>query len=227
VLNEHEGAHGIPFETFVENFHMTYINGNDQPKYQTMERIKEASMYMGYRFKVNSFQSATDTSIIEIENVGVAPIYYDAFVAVNGIRASESLKFLSPGETILCYVQAGGESPNLTIESDRILGTQTIQYYGTENEPYVYVPQEILGTEKKSVENRFDITITALNGQLVIDGHKNTLSNAYVFSIDGRMVFRNDRIESSQVAIDLQHFTINTVYVIQTNLGTQKLLIRD
>ena len=87
VLDLPNGPYGQPYEKFARDFHITYIMGNDQPEYQTMERIKQASMASGYRFKIVSLKTASDTSVFEILNFGVAPIYYDAYIAVDGVRS--------------------------------------------------------------------------------------------------------------------------------------------
>ena len=58
----------------------------------------------------------------------MAPIYYDAFVAVNGVRAKESLKYLQPGEARQFTVASGGKNPTLTIECDRLVAGQRIEF---------------------------------------------------------------------------------------------------
>ena len=63
-----------------------------------------------------------------VTNTGVAPIYHDAFIAVNGVRARESLKRLLPGDKLTVLVESGGPSPKLTIESDRLVPGQRIEY---------------------------------------------------------------------------------------------------
>jgi hypothetical protein len=107
--------------------------GNDQPGYQTMERIKEASMAAGYKFKINSIRTWADSSVFEIMNYGVAPFYYDAYVAVDGVRSSTSLKLLGPGETIDCGVSAGAKDAEISIESDKLVEGQEIQFMGTQD----------------------------------------------------------------------------------------------
>ncbi len=133
VLDYPDGPYGKPFEFFADDFHITFIIGNDQVLYQTPARIKQASMATGYLFKITSFLSKQDSSIVTVKNVGVAPIYYNAYVAVNGIRSTVSLKHLLPGDSIVCPVSAGGDNPVLTIESDRLVEGQSIEYLGTEN----------------------------------------------------------------------------------------------
>jgi len=135
VLDYPDGPYGTPFETWALNFHITYMIGNDQPEYQTMERIKEASMATGYKFKLVSIKSGPDKSVFEILNYGVAPIYYDAYVAVDGIRALESLKLHAPGEIKTYTVSATAKGAEITIECDKLVPGQKIEYYGTQELP--------------------------------------------------------------------------------------------
>lgn len=123
-----DGMYGVTFEEAASDFQITYMIGNDQPDYQTMARIRDAGMACGYRFTISSFRASSDSSIVEVRNDGVAPMYYDAFVTVNAVRSEESLRFLAPGASITCHVASGGQSPALTIESDRLVPGQTIQY---------------------------------------------------------------------------------------------------
>ena len=67
-----------------------------------------------------------------VTNEGVAPIYYDAFVAIDGVRSDASLKGLLPGQTwtiqTLAGTAVGGQAPTLTIESDRLVAGQVIEF---------------------------------------------------------------------------------------------------
>jgi hypothetical protein len=135
VLDYPDGPYGTPFEKWARDFHITYMIGNDQPKYQTMERIKEASMATGYQFKIASLKTAADTSVFRITNRGVAPIYYDAYIAVNGTRSPQSLKLLAPGDTVTCSVSADARDATITIECDKLVPGQEIQYFGTQELP--------------------------------------------------------------------------------------------
>ncbi len=132
VLDYPNGPYGTPFETWAKNFHITYMLANDQPQYQTDARIKEASMAAGYRFKIVSLRTAADTSVFEVTNVGVAPIYYDAWFALDGLRSEQSLKLLSRGDTVQFGIAAGAVDAEITIESDRLVEGQEIQFYGTQ-----------------------------------------------------------------------------------------------
>jgi hypothetical protein len=63
---------------------------------------------------------------VTVSNGGVAPLYHDAFVAVNGVRAKASLRGLRPGETRTFDVDADGDK--VTIESDRLVAGQRIEF---------------------------------------------------------------------------------------------------
>ncbi len=130
VLTPLTGAYGTPFEQWAEDFHITYMLGNDQPAYQTEARIKEASMASGYRFQITSFSTNADSARVSITNIGVAPLYFDAFVAVNGVQATESLRHLSAGDTLHVQIPSGGANPILSIECEKLLAGQEIEFEG-------------------------------------------------------------------------------------------------
>lgn len=124
-----EGWHGRLFEDEVAKFHMTYIIGNDQPRYQKAERIKEAAMAMGYEYTILDYRVKGTSAVVEIKNTGVAPIYRDAYVAVGGVRGEHNLRQLQPGEHLWveienCYTE--GAVP--TIECDHLVKGQKIEY---------------------------------------------------------------------------------------------------
>ena len=128
------GPNGVSFRDAAKQFHITYMIGNDQPRYQSMERIAEAGMATGYRFRITS---ATKTSNgnsnelkIRVANEGVAPIYRDAYLAAGTKRSKTSLKGLPPGESLECVVTGVSDSDlgEITIQSDAILQTQKIEF---------------------------------------------------------------------------------------------------
>ena len=123
-----QGIHGVSWENACKTFHISYMIGNDQVDYQTIERIKEAGMVAGYKFRINRFLISDDSALVEVQNIGVAPIYYDAYVAVGGIRARESLKLLEPDSSIICNFAINKNSLNLTIECDHLVPGQQIEY---------------------------------------------------------------------------------------------------
>lgn len=123
-----EGPHGIPFEAQAEKFHVSFIIGDAQPRFQPAERVRDAGIHCGYRFRVTRFAASSAASEVTIENRGIAPIYYDAFPSVNGTRSETSLKGLLPGESRKFAIAAGGTTPKLTIEADRLVPGQRIEY---------------------------------------------------------------------------------------------------
>ena len=125
-----DGMYGRKFEDVVAKVHMTFIIGNDQPGKQTPERIAEAAMSMGYRFEIRDFKvKEGESAEILIANVGVAPIYRDAFVEVEGVRGEFNLRTLMPGDeatiTIPCNAST---SSRPSIACDHLVPGQEIQY---------------------------------------------------------------------------------------------------
>ena len=104
--------------------------GNDQPEYQTMQRIKEASIASGYYFKLESYKEYSDHTIIVIKNMGNAPIYYDAFISINGERNNLSLAQLNSGESQEYRFNKTFTDPQVSIESDHLVPGQNIQFQG-------------------------------------------------------------------------------------------------
>lgn len=126
-----EGMHGRHFEDEAARYHMTFIIANDQPGYQSKERFKETAMAMGYRFEITDARVKDHTAALCVKNVGVAPLYRDAFVAVNGVRSSGSLQNLMPGESVWVKVEDESVSAgnyNVTIECDHLVKGQKIQF---------------------------------------------------------------------------------------------------
>lgn len=126
---DREGWHGRLFEDEVAKYHMTYIIGNDQPRYQKPDRIKEAAMSMGYKYRIDDFRVKGTSVAVSITNIGVAPIYRDAWVAVGGKRGEFNLRGLQPGQQEWvcindCYTQ--GAVP--AIECDHLVKGQVIEF---------------------------------------------------------------------------------------------------
>lgn len=127
ALNK-DGMYGRTYEQLSRDFHITYMIGNDQPKYQDNQCIKEAGMANGYKFHITAFKTSSARSLVTVVNRGIAPIYYDAYVTVNGVRAGQSLKGLLPDQSLEVEIKAGGNRPVVTIESDRLVAGQEIQF---------------------------------------------------------------------------------------------------
>jgi hypothetical protein len=110
------------------DFHITFMIGEQWPRWMTWENIHERGLACGYKFRVAAFEASAAAAHVTVANTGVAPIYYDAFVAVNGVRARDSLKGLLPGEERRFTVASGGTSPKPTIECDRLVPGQRIEF---------------------------------------------------------------------------------------------------
>ena len=123
-----DGPHGVSFESSARDFHITYMIGNDQPDFQPLKRIASASLACGYKFRITAFLANSTASRVTISNTGIAPIYRDSFVAVNGVRATGSLKLLAPGRSATFDIPSGGNFPVLSIESDHLVKGQAIRY---------------------------------------------------------------------------------------------------
>lgn len=118
------GMYGVTWEQAAAKYHMSFVIGNDAPgsAYGTATRFLEAALACGYRFQVQECWTSSDSTWVKIANVGVAPIYRDAYVSVNGVRAAYSLKNLLPGKKCWMGVAAGGSDPVLTIACDYLNG---------------------------------------------------------------------------------------------------------
>ena len=126
-----EGLHGRRFEDEVAKFHMTFIIGDGQQSYRSWERIVEAAGSMGYRFRILDFRVKGGVgSAVRIENFGVAPIYHDAFICVDGTRSKYNLRSLMPGDSQWVAIPDASVSgsPTLSIACDRLVSGQTIGY---------------------------------------------------------------------------------------------------
>ena len=99
-----EGPNGVSFEDAAKQFHITYMIGNDQPRYQPIERIKKASMAVGYRFRVSEATIKGSDLHLRVTNEGTAPIYRDAYFAAGDKRAAKTLRGLLPGGSFECTV---------------------------------------------------------------------------------------------------------------------------
>ena len=124
------GMYGRKFEDEVAKYHMTFIIGNDQPNYQSWDRIREASLSMGYKFSIRDFRIKSDKVAILVANIGVAPIYRKAYLAVDGVRSEYNLQNLMPGKEIWVEWEVPGLSSGSvpTIECDHLVKGQKISF---------------------------------------------------------------------------------------------------
>ncbi|MGC1631341.1 MAG: hypothetical protein WA749_04430 [Gelidibacter sp.] len=122
-----KGPYGESFASYAKRFHVTYMIGNDQYKYQTPEVIKEASLSTGYKFEITKFEKSEGKSYLTVKNTGVAPIYYDTYLSINGNKSTVSLKTLMPNQESLFVINYDGDE-KLIISCDRLLSGQVIDF---------------------------------------------------------------------------------------------------
>ncbi|MBO4476158.1 MAG: DUF4832 domain-containing protein [Bacteroidales bacterium] len=126
-----DGIYGRTFEDEAAKYHLTFIIGNDQPRYQPWERINEASKAMGYRFQVKDFlvKKGSGAAVL-VANGGVAPLYHDAFLDVDGVRSVINLRSLMPGDSLWVSIDnpSIGDSPVLSVACDRLVPGQEIEF---------------------------------------------------------------------------------------------------
>ena len=128
------GLYGVTWEDAASKYHMTYVIGNDAPEgsYATKERVYEASSYAGYKFEITGYAVNKISAAVRVKNIGIAPLYHNAYVTVNGVRSDKSLKGLLPGEeatfTVAGLTIDDSETPKLTITGDKLLKDATIPY---------------------------------------------------------------------------------------------------
>ncbi|GAA3516904.1 hypothetical protein GCM10022393_33730 [Aquimarina addita] len=129
VLDLPNGPHGTSFEEMAALYDITYMIGNDQLSVgQSASRIEDAGMNIGYHFEVTSYTSNGNSTSVTIKNNGLAPIYYDAYPTVGGTRSGTSLKGLISGQSRNFTINDLPDGAGLSIESDRLVSGQEIQY---------------------------------------------------------------------------------------------------
>ena len=126
-----DGMYGYTWEQAAAKYHMTFVICNDAPRgaYFTPERVTQAGIAAGYNFTVLACETNGTDSRFTVTNSGIAPIYRDAYITVNGVRSAQSLRGLLPGEEMTCSVTNAVATPdNVRITSDYILPSQEIQF---------------------------------------------------------------------------------------------------
>ncbi len=161
------GMYGVTWEQAAAKYHMTYVIGNDAPEgsYATPARVLEAGQNAGYKFQITKYQVSNTEALVVVKNIGVAPIYHNAYVTVKGVRSATSLKGLIPGQTRECSVSgltiADNEAPTLTITSDKILAGVTIPYQASLDGTGLSAPTCNLSAASKTVKPNESVTLTA------------------------------------------------------------------
>lgn len=115
-----------PIQT--RSFGISFMVCEQWLKWISLEQLRMHSMACGYKFSIKDFETDGKTVKVTVENTGVAPIYYDAFITVDGVRANASLKALQPGQTYTYDIKSDSKTPAITIECDRLVKGQEIQF---------------------------------------------------------------------------------------------------
>jgi hypothetical protein len=173
------GLYGVTWEDAASKYHMTYVIGNDAPegKFATKDRVYAASSYAGYKFEITGFAVNSISAAIRVKNIGIAPLYHNAYVTVKGKRSATSLKGLLPGKEATFTVSgisiADGESPEPSITSDKLLKDVIIPYKAN------------LDGSAKPIEGTVDE-----NGPTAIAGNrmniKHNATNTRIVDLNGR-----------------------------------------
>lgn len=102
---------------------------NDAPHggVATPELFRVGSMATGYRFVVKLCQTNGRATRLLVCNEGVAPLYRDAYFAIDNVRSETTLRGLLPGQELWIEIPAAGIG--IHIESDYILPSQNIGYF--------------------------------------------------------------------------------------------------
>jgi hypothetical protein len=174
------GMYGGTWEERAAQYHITYMIGNDVTEgvYATVARVKAASMASGYRFEFTAYKVTTTSALVTVKNIGIAPLYHDAYVTVKGVRSTSSLKGLLPGASIDCEVTGisigDAESPVPTITSDKLLAGVTIPYQASLTSTGIRTPTastnfiQLKGNVLEFDGNDFFVTIYNSEGQKIV-----------------------------------------------------------
>lgn len=126
------GLYGHTWAEQAAKYHITFMIANDAPHggVATPMLFREASMATGYRFIVKQCQTNGSITRLLVTNQGVAPLYRDAWFAIDDIRSATSLRGLLPGQELWVEIPAvpAADGQDIHIESDCILPSQSIEF---------------------------------------------------------------------------------------------------
>lgn len=127
------GLYGITWEQAADKYHITFMIANDAPAgpYGTAARFREAGMFCGYRFKVLDCRTKEGETQVLVKNIGIAPLYRDAYFAIADTQSEETLRGLLPGEKKMVTIPVQLlDASDLHIRSKHILKGQQIEFSG-------------------------------------------------------------------------------------------------
>lgn len=127
-----EGLFGHTFEELAAEYHFSFAISDliVESPYGTPERVKRASMSIGYRFAVKECLTDGNVTKLLVTNQGIAPIYRDAYFAIGDIRSETSLRALLPNEERWVEIPAVSlpDGSDIHIVCDNILPQQEIEF---------------------------------------------------------------------------------------------------
>ena len=87
-------------------------------------------MSMGYKYEILDYRVNGDEAAVLIKNIGVAPIYRDAYVGIGGNVSEYSLKNLMPGWRQWVVIKGEGVSAEAKPEivCEHLVPGQKIEY---------------------------------------------------------------------------------------------------
>ena len=126
-----EGMYGVIWEDAAAKYHISFMIANDAPGgiYGNVNRFKEAGMACGYNLRVLQCKTNGTETRLSVTNEGIAPLYRDAFFAIEDTQSTTSLRGLLPQDTCNITIPKGLVNENdLHIVSPHILPTQQIEF---------------------------------------------------------------------------------------------------
>ena len=90
-----------------EKYRTSYLFYSGGGDYNTDSELLKYSQKMGYKLEINSItiNNKDKTTVFQISNIGVAPLYKDAHIYINNTKSNESLKYLENGHSMTVTVK--------------------------------------------------------------------------------------------------------------------------
>ncbi|MCR4836622.1 MAG: DUF4832 domain-containing protein [Bacteroidaceae bacterium] len=127
-----DGLYGHTWAEQAAKYHITFMIANDAPRggVATHERFRDGSMATGYRIEVKQCETNGSSTRLLVTNKGIAPLYRDAWFAIDSTRSAISLRGLLPDDERWIEIPTipHADGSNIQIVSDAILPQQTIDF---------------------------------------------------------------------------------------------------
>lgn len=106
-----DGPHGLSLEEVSERCFLSFVIGDGQSEFRTVEQLARAGRLLGYRLVVEELYESSGGVSVLVHNDGPAPVCYPIFAAFGSVQSSVSLEGLGPGESRLLTVPCAGPDP--------------------------------------------------------------------------------------------------------------------